>query len=367
MANKQKQYRYEPDYTLPPGETLLEVLETKGMSQTELALRTGRTLKTINEIIKGKAAITAETSLQLERVLGVPSSFWNNLERNYRADLAAIEERNRLEANVEWVRQFPVRALVKMGAIRDARDPAAQVIEILSFFGVASPEAWYETWSDAEVVYRRSPAFKSSPGAVSAWLRLGENRAQAVSCAPYNRERFRSALATARALTLEPPEVIQSELTRVCAEAGVAVVFVPELPKTHLSGATRWLSPVKALIQLILRHKSDDHLWFCFFHEAGHILLHGKKDMFLEGDGDQGEKERQANEFAADFLIPPSSYRTFATNRLISKAAIERFAESIGIAAGIVVGRLQHDGLLPPSHCNDLKQRYAWAQEKIAV
>ena len=82
--NRNADQSFQPDHAVPPGETLKETLETIGMSQAELAERTGRPKKTINEIIMGKSAITSETALQLERVLGVPASFWNNLERNYK-------------------------------------------------------------------------------------------------------------------------------------------------------------------------------------------------------------------------------------------------------------------------------------------
>ena len=91
--NRNADQSFQPDYAVPPGETLKETLETIGMSQAELAERTGRPKKTINEIIMGKAAITSETALQLERVLGVPASFWNNLERNYQERLARIKRR----------------------------------------------------------------------------------------------------------------------------------------------------------------------------------------------------------------------------------------------------------------------------------
>ncbi|MEY2914970.1 MAG: hypothetical protein RLZZ184_4279 [Cyanobacteriota bacterium] len=94
------QNRYNPDYVSPPGDTLLEVLEHRGMTQAELAERTGRPKKTINEIIKGKAAITPETALQLERVFNIPASFWNNRERHYREFLAQKEEKKRLAKQV---------------------------------------------------------------------------------------------------------------------------------------------------------------------------------------------------------------------------------------------------------------------------
>jgi addiction module HigA family antidote len=78
---------YTPDFISPPGETLAEILEEKNMSQSELAQRMGRPKKTINEIIKGKAEITINTSLQIQLVLGTPASFWIERERLYRESL----------------------------------------------------------------------------------------------------------------------------------------------------------------------------------------------------------------------------------------------------------------------------------------
>ena len=353
-----KALTFTPDYAVPPGETLLETLQTLGMSQAELANRTGRPLKTINEIIKGKAAITPETALQLERVLGVPARFWNNLERNYRDALARIKEQKRLPAGQVWLKKIPVRALVKAGVVPDLPDKKALLVEVLNFFGVGSPAAWGRLWTTQQAAYRKSPAFRSTPGAVAAWLRMGELGAQKIQCAPFDRARFRATLARIRELTMKPPDTFQPLLIQLCADAGVAVVFVSELPGTHVSGATRWLTPKKALIQLSLRYKTDDHLWFTIFHEAGHILLHGKRRVFLEDSRTTNALEKEANAFAANTLIPSAALREFQRRRDTSKAAIRRLAEGLGISPGIAVGRLQHEGMLPYSHCNDLKRRF---------
>lgn len=366
MARKRKEdtlHEYRPDYAVPPGATILETIEALGMTQTQLAVRTGRTLKTINEIVQGTAPITPETAIQLERVLGVPASFWNNLERNFRTRIAELAERMRLEDSVLWLRQFPVAALIRRGVLRETGDKVEQVRELLSFFGVASPNAWDSLWSEIQVAYRRSRTFQSSPGALSVWLRLGELAGQRLRCAPYDRARFRSALASARGLTQENAEVIEADVKRLCAEAGVAVVFVPELPGTCVSGATRWLSPEKALIQLSLRHKGDDHLWFGFFHEAAHILSHGKKEIFVEEEGANDDREKEADDFASDWLLPPAEYRGFVSFGDVSEQGVRQFAASMRIAPGIVVGRLQHDGHIPLSHFNRLKRRYRWVDE----
>jgi HTH-type transcriptional regulator/antitoxin HigA len=353
---------YTPDYAVPPGETLLETIEVLGMSQAELATRTGRPLKTINEIIKGKASITPETALQLERVLRVPAKFWSSLERSYRETLARQEEQDRLKGQEAWLRKIPFRAMIKMGWIRSHKDKVQQIKEVLGFFGVASPEQWEALWKVERINFRQSAVFQSDPGAVSAWLRKGELDAHQIDCRPYNETQFLEALRYIRALTKEPPKIFQPEVMRICADAGVAVVFVPELPKLRVSGATRWLSPKKALIQLSLRYKTDDHLWFAFFHEGCHVLKHGKREVFLEDDGPDDAKEQEANRFAANIVIPPADYRQFARRVRFSKAEIGRFAAAIGIAPGIVVGRLQHDGKLPRTQCNGLKRRFKWAE-----
>src|SRR5574341_1039145 len=189
-----KALTFAPDYAVPPGDTLLETLQTLGMSQAELANRTGRPHKTINEIIKGKAAITPETALQLERALGVPARFWNNLERNYRDALARIKERKKITAGTALLRKIPVRALIKARAIKDLQDKADLVVEALNFFGVGNPAAWGRVWTAQRAAFRQSPAFRSAPGAVAAWLRMGELRAQRIHCAPFDGAKFRAAL-----------------------------------------------------------------------------------------------------------------------------------------------------------------------------
>jgi addiction module HigA family antidote len=361
---KPVQNEYVPDVVSPPGETLMEMLEERGMSQAELAERTGRPKKTINEIIKGKATITPATALQLERVLGAPASFWNNREQQYRENLARQAERDSLEGQVDWLSQFPIKAMVDFGWLKGLQDPVELLGEVLNFFGIAAPTQWQRIWVETGIAYRQSPTFESDPFAVSAWLRKGEIDAQTLDCAPYNADRFLGALKVVRELTTQAPDVFQPGTVRVCAEAGVAVAFVPELPKVCASGATRWLTPNKAMIQVNLRYKTDDQLWFTFFHEAGHILKHGKREIFIEDGGNQDEKEEEANRFAADFLIPPVEYRRLAFRaRHYSKAEIKDFAERLKIAPGIVVGRLQHDGKLPKQNCNDLKQHLKWAND----
>ena len=353
--------QYIPDTVSPPGETLEEVLASRGMTQADLADRTGRPKKTINEIVKGKAAITAETAIQFERVLGIPASFWIAREQGYREAIARAKEFDLLEGQTDWLDKVPYKAMAKLGWVSEHKDKSLQLDEVLRFFGVASPATWQWVWNDSAPAFRRSPSFLSEPGSVAAWLRKGEVEASRQECEPFDEQAFKVALTQVRSLTRDLPRDFATTVQDICRASGVAVVFVPELPGTSVWGATRWLSSSRAVLQLSLRYKTDDHLWFTFFHEAGHILLHGKRDVFLEDDQEErGDKETEADSFARDWLIPMSQYRVFCRKGSFSCAAASRFAHEIGIAPGVVVGRLQHDGHLGRAHCNNLKRTVDW-------
>jgi HTH-type transcriptional regulator/antitoxin HigA len=360
--------QYYPDYAVIPGETVLETIESLGMSQAELAVRTGRPAKTINGIIQGKVAITSDTALQFERVLGVQASFWNALQAQYQETVTRFGEERRLQQHLQWLQDMPVTEMTRLGWMPSLKDPVPQMQALLRFFGVASPDQWQAVWSGAAVAFRKSGAFQSDRKAVAAWLRRGEIEAQQIATLPFEADKFRNALQSIRSVTTQSPDVFLPRVVGGCAQAGVAVVFVPELRRTRVCGATRWLTSAKALIQLSLRYKADDQLWFTFFHEAGHILLHGKRDEFLDenvGEPSGDAKEQEANRFAADYLVPSKDLQGFLMMHKagIGRDDIQQFSQKLGIAPGIVVGRLQHDGHLPYSHCNDLKQHFTWVKE----
>ena len=351
---------YEPDYVSPPGETLRDALKSLRMSQAALARRMGRPVKTINEIIKGKAGITPETALQLERVLGIPAHFWNAREGHYREFLARTDERKRMNEYLDWLRGIPVNDMAKLGWIEKRREKLDQLVEVLKFFGVAGPDQWKDIWTACSISCRRPRAFRRDMGPLSAWLRQGEIVAQTMQTADFDLGSFRAALQQIRDLTQESPDVFVPEMTQMCAESGVALAFVPEIKGSAVYGAARWLNPGNALMQLSLRGKTDDHLWFTFFHEAAHILLHGKTSVFIEGLTGRSRIEDEADNFAKNQLIPKARYNQFVRMGSFAKNDIRLFARTIGIAPGIVVGRLQHDGNLDFRYCNDLKVRYSW-------
>ena len=233
----------------------------------------------------------------------------------------------------------------------------------LKFFAVASIDAWRQRYGQPLAVYRTSKSYATQQGALASWLRRAETQAASIACQPYEAKAFRAALQAIRPLSCEAdPSVFVPQLQALAAAAGVAVVFVPAPPGCRVSGATQWLSPERALIALSLRHQSNDYLWFTLFHEAGHILKHGKKATFVDGlDAVHEEHETEADRFAADQLIPPAAALKLKGVR--TEQELKAAATALGIAPGIVVGRLQHEGWLPRTHLNGLKVSYQWTED----
>lgn len=348
--------RYEPDLVLPPGDTLEEVLDNIDMTQAELAKRTGLSTKHINQIVNGAAAITSETALLLERATGVSARTWSNLEVAYREYLSRQQEEERLAADLGWLDELPVKELIKRGCIAK-RDRAIDTLrDVCRFFGVANRAAWDTLWHKP-TVYRTSKAFTSDPGAVAAWLRLGEIHAAEIDCQPFDKAGLITALEDFRALTCDPdPARWWPGLVERCASIGVAVVGAPEIKGARINGAARWLAPDKALVQLSLRYHWNDIFWFTFFHEIGHLLIHSKKDAFINDQGKHSGAEQEADGFAAQILIP-RRYEA-ELSEIVTLQQARDFAERIGIAPGVVVGRLQHDKRWLYNKGNDLKQRF---------
>jgi HTH-type transcriptional regulator/antitoxin HigA len=358
MLTAKKLYGFEPDYAVSPGETLKEVMESLNMAQKELAIRTGLTVQSLNRIFKGEQPISYETANKLELATGVPARMWNNLEAHYREQLAKAKERKQLETDLDWLKTIPTQELIQRKAIEPQKDDVLLLRETLKFFGLSSVSAWKDIWANPAVAARRSRCFETCPGPASAWMRLGEIQAHQIDCQPFDKISFIQALKKIRLLTVKDPEKFIPETIQLCAGSGVALALVREMKKVPWHGATKWLAASKAMILLNLRGKMEDQFWFSFFHEAGHVLYDSKKDLYINDGTVDDPREHEANEFAANILIPRDIDPEIAS--LKTKEDVILLANELKISPGIVAGRFQH--LTPKwSYFNGLKRKFQWA------
>lgn len=346
---------YEPEH---PGAILEMILGERGIKKVEFADRCGRPIKTISEIISGKNAITPDTALQFERVLGESAQYWLRLEAKFRLEQARKRERIAAQTQdaTDWVQRFPFKNMVRLGFLPATSGAAAKFDALLRFFGVSSISAWDRYWEN-RISFAKLKQHTHHPVdvyAMAAWLRRGEIIGASLKTKPYDEANFRAALRAIRRLTKHPWHDIESDFIELAADAGVAVALVPMFPKSGLRGAASWMRKDKALIVLSDYYKSEERVWFSFFHEAAHILLHSKKAVFVDYN-ENGSAERkiedEADAFSAETLIPSTEIRKFCQyygrhRNQYSPNSLKEFAASIDISPGLLLARLQHEGVI---------------------
>lgn len=338
---------YFPQSRPHPGETLAEKLEEMGMGPKEFSLRTGKPEKTITAILNGDSSITSDMAVLFETVTKIPAHFWMNHQKGYDEYIARVKRQTVIEQATEWARQFPLRDMIKKGWLPDVSTIQEKTAALLTFFGFANQAAWEDYYyrQQLKVAFRISLANTNEPYAISAWLRKGELQAAELETVSYSEKAFKEVLPELKSVMAKHPDNFFNQLQGICLEAGVKVVHTPTLPKAPICGSTRWLNETP-LIQLTGRYKRNDSFWFTFFHEAGHILLHGKKDIFLEkveySDKDK-EKEDEADAFACKWTLTEDEEQEILDTVPLDTNDILEFAKKFNTHPAIIIGRLQHN------------------------
>jgi HTH-type transcriptional regulator / antitoxin HigA len=346
-----------------PGDTIQEHIDHIGLSQAELAERLGRSIPKLNELIKGKAPITKETATGLEYVLGIPASFWLNLERKYQDELLEIEQLEHLENCKDWLKGFPLGALQKMNILPVIRDKNALTAALLKFFRVASPDEWSTIYEGSSLTFKIELKHTTDPKAISAWLRIGEIQAEKLNLAPFDKKKLSESIPLIQEIIYQKPDSWKEKLQGICGSFGVALVYTPCISKAPIYGASRWIrNKTIPLIQLTDRQKDYNAFCFSFFHELAHIRYHNKSDIFIDGlkeiAPDQA-KEAEADDFAARMLLSEKERNLLSQIHHFDKKLIIDFGRKFRKHPGILVAQIQrmHFGLYKNPMLNSLKER----------
>jgi HTH-type transcriptional regulator / antitoxin HigA len=356
---------FQPNWVSPPGDTILDILREKAMSIADFAIGMGETRLATDALLRGHAELTTKHAKKLEGMFGVPFGFWLARENQYRQDLARSKQEETTSQSQQWLSELPIKDMVKFGWLKVSEAKRPTLTECLDFFGATSVVEWRDKFRRQPELafFRTSSSFEQRPLAVAAWLRQGEIEGNSQECANWNALKFQQNITQARALSrAKSPADFLPRLKILCAEAGVVLAVVRTPTGCRASGAARFLTPNKAVILMSFRHLTDDHFWFTFFHEAGHLILHAHDTVFIDGLELQAtEEEEEANRFSAQTLIPDEFRDRF--NALgLNPREILRFAKDVGISPGIVVGQLQNSGRVRRERLNVFKQRYTWEE-----
>jgi len=350
--------QYYPQSVSHPGTTLSEILSEKEMGGKEFAVRTGKPEKTISDVLNGKSGITPEMGILFEQVLKIPAHFWINRQRTYDEYLARVEYQKTIEEGIEWSKTFPYAKMASLGWIEPTLKPEVKVINLYDYFEVSNVKGYYDFYYNQKLLvnFRISLKDNENAGAIAAWLRQGEIQADALKVPEFDKNKLKEILPKLKQIMASQPDDFFSQIQELCNNAGVKVVHTPCLPKAPIHGSTRWLGDIP-LIQLSGRYRRNDIFWFTFFHEIGHILLHGKKYISIENieyDGENQVYEDEANEFSANLLLTREQEKEIIENHSLSEYDVVRYAEKFKTHPAIIIGRLQHIKLVPFGLGNNL-------------
>lgn len=351
-----------PDWVSPPGDTIVSILEERELTIEHFAIEIGRSVGAVQKILDGSLAIDAHLARQLANAIGATENFWMAREHDYRASLS-LPEKVRIRSLADLLDSLPVSDMQKFGWISSVRSKDAQIAECLGFFGVSSLAQWQGRYESAfqQAAYRRSTTYTSCEISTAAWLRRGEIETQEDKVADWSPKLLIDQIPHFRRLTwYKSPALFLSKLKKMLAEAGVKFAIVRAPKGCSVSGAVRIFENNTPHIQLSFRYLSDDQFWFSLFHEIAHLLLHYEKMPILE-NAEQAENqcEHEANEFAAQIIVP-QLYRDEMLSLGGSRFPIIEFAKKVGVAPGLIVGQLQHEGIIPYNQMQRLKRRYCW-------
>ena len=339
----------------PPGATIKEQLNDRGMSQKEFAARMDMSEKHISKLIHGDVQLTHETAVRLEMVLGVPAKFWDNLEAIYREKIIKAEAENAMDADAEIAKQFPYSEMAKFGWVPETKKVKEKVIYLRKYFEVVELSL-LENVQITRIACRRLAITEKSDLALMAWAQEAKIKARDIQTSPINIKGLLSVIPELRAMTVLKPSEFCPRIKKCLADCGMALVFLPHLKGSFLQGAS-FIDGNKIVVGLTARGKDADKFWFSLFHEMAHIVL----GHIGQPNGTSKEDEDDADKWSEDTLIAEDDFENFKKERDYSENNVIRFAKEQGIAPGIVVGRMQRDGVIKYSMLNNMKEKYVIA------
>lgn len=356
-----------PDLLIHPGETISDLLEERGITQKELAQRAGVSEAFLSDVIHGKKDISRGLAMGLEYALGVPRSFWLNLQANYDAELLSIQEEESVQEEEKAVLTaiHEVVEFLKNRAVVAKELTTEQTIICLRKVFQVSKLTGLRTFVPAGA-FRMSDKATVNPDVLGAWLCLCKvNGSENQMVSSFDSERSDELVIKLKDIMLNCRGDLQKTLIELFFEYGIDFSIVHNFRGAPVHGYISRKDDGTYRMVLTLRGAAADIFWFSLFHELGHIVNGDitKVGDYIDAQNSKDERrEHAADEFASKALLEPASYRRFVDNRVYSYTAIRAFAQTQGVPPYVVIGRLQKEGIIPWTWYQKYKPRYKWAE-----
>ena len=354
---------YKQIVAFHPGYYIAEIIEDMGISQAEFATRMGTTTKTLSYLLNGQANISNDLAKKLSVMMGTSVDIWLNLQSTYDQKLIEIQQAKDFDAQEDIVKKIDYSYFVNVVGLPFARTVGEKVANLCKYFKISDLRIMLEP--DFLVNYRTGISNVNEKNVINsrAWIQTAINLSQKIHTESYNPEKLKAYLPELRNMTVQNPEIFLPRMREIFAECGVAFVLLPHLKNSGVNGAVKWVNDERVVLAMNNRGLDADKFWFSLFHEIRHVFQRKIKTVFISYNEKEmmdanNRLEEDANDFATNYLISPAALRKFAPSKYTSDEEIVAFAKSIGIHPGIVAGRLQHEKIIPPNRCSKLKGKY---------
>ena len=333
---------YNDKIAFHPGYYIKEIVDESGLTQEDFAKRLDTTPKNLSLLIRGEQSLSIDIAMKLSRMIGTTVSYWLNLQNSYDALIAEFKSEKELEQEREIFKALDYRYFRENFGLPDLPGKIDdQIVEVRRFLHVSTLSVFAKR--DMAVSFRSASVELSNTNIIkaNAMVQIAINKALNTNAPKYNKSKFKQMVRYALSLTRNH-EDFYPLIRNAFFEAGVILVILPNLPGSKINGATKRLEK-NVMLMVNDRRLNADTFWFTLFHEIGHII-HG--DYGISFEKETGEKEETADRFAADLLIEPDEYQQFVRGNMFTLTKIREFADLIDRDPGIVLGRLQNDGLV---------------------
>lgn len=351
------------DLIIHPGETIADVLEDRGITQAELASRAGVSPAYVSNVIAGKKGISANFAMGLEYALGVPKSFWLNLQANYEAELLEINEEQTITEEERRARE-DLKDVVKylrqrgMMPVREKKDDSILSLrKVLQISNIANLNEMIPAGA-----FRMAANAAVNQNVLGAWIRLCQlSGSDKTITARFHKKYTNNLIDEIKGVMCQEDTNIQRDLKTVMEKYGIDFSVVRNFRGAPVQGYISQKNDGIYQMVLTIRGAFADIFWFSLFHEIGHIVNGdiGKNFKFID-DGSDCDKEAAADLFASTMLLSPESYKRFIQRNDFSIEAICRYADSQNVMPYIVIGRLQKEEYLDYREYSNYKLRYKW-------
>ena len=301
------------DYFVPTSELIKERLEIYNISQKELAIRLNMSEKHISELLNNKVLLTMDMAIALEKVINLKYEILMNYEIKYRGYLEKKKQLEELKKeNIEEIHnkyQLDFMRRKKWIDVEYRATKEEKVYALLNFFGVNNVNNIIPVYQNKIFQYSfKEDGYQIEPMLV--WIRKCELEARKQNVEVYNKEKFKETLKDIKKLMEKVDIDIFNKIKDLCNKNGVYFIMEEAVPNSKIRGAFTWLGD-NPVIQISLRYCTNDHFWFAFWHEIGHLLLHAnKKQNFIDyPEFDKSNQiENEADCFAQNEIFDEQRY-----------------------------------------------------------